>query len=488
VSPAGAPPAPTAPPAPSAPMDRAAPAEPAHPARLAALAEGLAADGVYDPDPDGERHFRIGAACYPLSAAELRFFEDLGPALLAFYQAVNGLYRRSARGTAPAFAARWLDQGKPDDVLRLARMGRFKQALPRVLRPDVFPTAGGFVLTELDSVPGGIGLTDALNARYAALGQNVVGGADGMAAGMEAALRAEAPGDDPTVAVVVSDESAAYRPEMRHLALRLKARGLSTHLLEPDGVGYDEAGLWLTAHGERCRIDVLYRFFELFDLPNVPKSEPILYAARKGQVALTPPPKPQLEEKLALALFHHPALAAWWKAELAPEHLALLGRAIPPTWVLDPAPVPAHAVIPGLTREGAPVQSWEALKALGQKARTFVVKPSGFSELAWGGRGVVIGHDMAEADWAAAVDRALAAFPRLPHVLQPFEKAEAREAAYLGTDGIARMHARPRLCPYYFVTADGGVRLGGVLATLCPKDKKRIHGMRDAVIVPCSGP
>jgi hypothetical protein len=27
-----------------------------------------------------------------------------------------------------------------------------------------------------------------------------------------------------------------------------------------------------------------------------------------------------------------------------------------------------------------------------------------------------------------------------------------------------------------------------VLATLCPKDKKRIHGMRDAVIVPCSGP
>jgi hypothetical protein len=457
------------------------------PAALAALAEGLAADGVYDPDPDGERHFRIGAAPYPLTAGELRFFEALGDHLLAFYRAVNGLHRRSGRGTAPGFAARWLDQGKPDDVLRLGRMGRFKQALPRVLRPDVFPTGDGFAITELDSVPGGMGLTDALNARYAALGHRVVGGADGMAAGMEAALRSESPTDDPTVAVVVSEESAAYRPEMRHLALRLKARGLDTHLLEPGEVGYDEGGLSLTAHGERVRIDALYRFFELFDLPNIPKVEPILYAAKKGQVALTPPPKAQLEEKLALALLHHPALAPFWRAELGAEGLALLSRAIPPTWVLDPAPVPAHAVIPGLELDGAPVQSWEALKTLGQKTRRFVIKPSGFSELAWGGRGVVIGHDLAESDWAAAVQAALDGFETLPHVLQPFEKAEAREAAYLGDNGIARMHARPRLCPYYFVT-EAGARLGGVLATLCPKDKKRIHGMRDAVIVPCSAP
>jgi len=474
VSPAGAPPAP-------------APCDPEALAGLAALAGGLAADGVYDPDPGGERHFRIGAAPYPLSADELRFFEDLGPALLAFYRALNGLHRRSGRGTAPAFAARWLDQGKPDDVLRLARMGRFKQALPRVLRPDVFPTADGFAITELDSVPGGIGLTDALNARYAALGHRVVGGADGMAAGMEAALRAEAPGPGPTVAVVVSDESAAYRPEMRHLALRLKARGLSCHVLEPGEVGYDEAGLSFTAHGERCRIDVLYRFFELFDLPNIPKAEPILYAAKKAQVALTPPPKPQLEEKSALALLHHPALAAFWRAELGSDHLALLTRAVPPTWVLDPAPVPPHAVIPGLVLDGAPAQGWDALKTLGQKGRAFVIKPSGFSELAWGGRGVVIGHDLAEADWAAAVDAALAAFPRLPHVLQPFRKARAREAAFFEDGRTARMAARPRLCPYYFVTGDG-VRLGGVLATLCPKDKKRIHGMRDAVIVPCGAP
>lgn len=51
------------------------------------------------------------------------------------------------------------------------------------------------------------------------------------------------------------------------------------------------------------------------------------------------------------------------------------------------------------------------------------------------------------------------------------------------------MKGRVRLCPYYFVHGDGdGARtqLGGVLATICPADKKIIHGMRDAILAPCS--
>ena len=46
------------------------------------------------------------------------------------------------------------------------------------------------------------------------------------------------------------------------------------------------------------------------------------------------------------------------------------------------------------------------------------------------------------------------------------------------------MQARVRLCPYYFVI-DDRAELGGVLATACPKDKKIIHGMVDAVMSPC---
>jgi hypothetical protein len=51
---------------------------------------------------------------------------------------------------------------------------------------------------------------------------------------------------------------------------------------------------------------------------------------------------------------------------------------------------------------------------------------------------------------------------------------------------IERMEGRVRLCPYYFVSAkDDSVSLGGVLATICPADKKILHGMRDAILVPC---
>jgi hypothetical protein len=46
------------------------------------------------------------------------------------------------------------------------------------------------------------------------------------------------------------------------------------------------------------------------------------------------------------------------------------------------------------------------------------------------------------------------------------------------------MNGRVRLCPYYFVAGDDA-RLGGVLATICPQDKKIIHGMADAIMAPC---
>ena len=43
-----------------------------------------------------------------------------------------------------------------------------------------------------------------------------------------------------------------------------------------------------------------------------------------------------------------------------------------------------------------------------------------------------------------------------------------------------------RLCPYYFVDSKAHrAQLHGVLATLCPADKKIIHGMKDAALLPC---
>ena len=53
---------------------------------------------------------------------------------------------------------------------------------------------------------------------------------------------------------------------------------------------------------------------------------------------------------------------------------------------------------------------------------------------------------------------------------------------------VVPMKGRLRLCPYYFVSGEGDAarpQLGGVLATINPADKKIIHGMSEAILVPC---
>jgi hypothetical protein len=86
--------------------------------------------------------------------------------LLQFYRAVNLLYRKSAEGKQPEWVARWLDLGKPRELIELQRSAAFKNEIPRVIRPDILLTETGFSITELDSVPGGIGLTAWLNKTY----------------------------------------------------------------------------------------------------------------------------------------------------------------------------------------------------------------------------------------------------------------------------------------------------------------------------------
>jgi hypothetical protein len=120
-----------------------------------------------------------------------------------------------------------------------------------------------------------------------------------------------------------------------------------------------------------------------------------------------------------------------------------------------------------------------------------ILKISGYSELAWGARSVALGSDLSLADWSAAVDRALRDADHAPWVLQRYHKPRTVDASYVDFDAcrVRTMPARVRLCPYYFVTGDGATaraRLGGVLATLCPADKKIIHGMKDAILAPCS--
>src|SRR6266446_8301758 len=135
--------------------------------------------------------WRISPEAFPISKELIAKLEALGPQLLAFYRACNVMYRHSVDGKLPRWIAEYLDAGKPKELVEFSRLGRFKGHVPRVMRPDVILTNDHFFITELDSVPGGIGLTGWLGKTYAELGDNVVGGATGMMEGFSAALQVE---------------------------------------------------------------------------------------------------------------------------------------------------------------------------------------------------------------------------------------------------------------------------------------------------------
>src|ERR1041385_443899 len=103
--------------------------------------------------------WRIAPEAFPVSAELVGNLETLGAQLLAFYRACNTLYRHSLHGKQPKWVADYLDTGKPQRLLEFSRSERIKSHVPRVIRPDVILNDEHFFITELDSVPGGIGLT-----------------------------------------------------------------------------------------------------------------------------------------------------------------------------------------------------------------------------------------------------------------------------------------------------------------------------------------
>lgn len=416
------------------------------------------------------QEWRISPEPFALGSDLAREIESLGRVLLQFYRAVNLLYRKSAEGKMPEWVAGWLDLGKPADLIARQRSPAFKNDVPRVIRPDLLITEHGLSVTELDSVPGGIGLTAWLNRTYSEVGsQNpepgVLGGSDGMLRGFESIF-----GDAKQVHIIVSEEAATYRPEMEWVTSQLGSR-------------FTVRDSRFSDFGDG---DAVYRFFELFDLANVPDAKTIFELAAAKKIRLTPPPKPVFEEKMLFALLWNRNLHHFWRQELGESFLKRLQRLVPYTWVVDPSPLPPQAAIPELN-----LTDWQQLKALSQKERELILKVSGFSAHAWGARGVFLGSDLSHEDWARVVDDAMQYFQESPRVLQRFHKPALVETQWFDFDKneVMPMKGRARLCPYYFVSGEGDAArpaLGGVLATICPADKKIIHGMTDAVLAPCS--
>lgn len=424
----------------------------------ARLREELPEGGLFR----GEVPWLLSPKPFELSKKQVKALKGLGHVLSCFYDSCSKIYNASSKGAEHGWLAPVLDAGKPEWLVEAQRSSAMKREVPSVIRPDLILTEEGWCMTELDSVPGGQGVTAFLSDVYSRAGWPVLGGGDGLPSGFRAAHPDGAH-------IAVSEESADYFDEMAYFASRL-------------GEGYScgrAEGLKAAGDG----FGTIYRFFELFDTGQVPGARELIESAVSGATRLSPPPVPHLEEKLWLALFHMPGLQETWAKHLRGAHRDLLKRLIPHSWVLDPQPLPPQASLPWLE-----VNSWDEVAAFSQKERRLVLKISGFNELAWGARGVFIGHDMPSDEWKAAVHRALDGFRSSPWIMQEFHQGMIVEHSYYEreTGFLKNMMGRVRLCPYYYRRADGRVELGGCLATIVPSEKKKIHGMKDGILVPCS--
>ena len=232
--------------------------------------------------------------------------------------------------------------------------------------------------------------------------------------------------------------------------------------------------------------DAVYRFFELFDLANVPNSKQILELAVAKRIRLTPPPKPIFEEKMLFALLWNRNLQGFWRQELGDSFLQRLLKLVPYSWLVDPSPLPPQAAIPQID-----LTDWRQFKPLSHKERELILKVSGFSPHAWGARGVFLGATCPMPTGPRRWTKRSPASAVSPYVLQRYHKPGLVDAQWFDFERseVVAMKGRVRLCPYYFVSGEAEAaraQLGGVLATICPPDKKIIHGMTEAIFAPCS--
>jgi len=442
--------------------------------RLSAIRAAFPKEGLF-----AEKEWLLSPDAFPIDRKSLADLEQLGHRLFVFQRACNQLYQLSVKGKQPEWVARYLDAGKPKELIEFSRRKEIRDDLPRVIRPDLILTEKGYIIAEIDSVPGGIGLTGWLNQTYSSFDNDIIGGANGMLDGFRAVVPNGAD-------IVISQESATYRPEMEWLAARLNQRAVAGS----DGSVSDSSSA-VNAPGYSWRVvpaenyephdgRAVYRFFELFDLPNIPGIGNALRSNAEGRIAITPPIKPYLEEKMWFALFWLQPLREFWRRELGDKYFVKLQEVIPYSWLLDPTPLPQHAVIPRLE-----IHDWREAAKFSQKDRDLLLKVSGFSPLGWGSRGIALGSDLPHVDWEKRIEHALATFESSPTILQQFHKGRLFEHSYWDPDSSERkvMKGRVRLCPYYFVETDR-VKLRGALATIVPADKKFLHGMSEAILVP----
>lgn len=438
------------------------------------------------------KRWKLSPFPWPLTETQLEEVKAIGRACLEFYKVAERLYLASYHGHSLLrnrelflpWVADYYNRGKPERLVQHGLYKGIKGVVPMVIRPDLLLTEEGWALTELDCVPGGVGLTAQLYSVYEKFFP-MAGGSELILNNFYAALKNLTPEvENSLIAIVVHEDSATYWDELEWLANHLQALGKRVVCIQPTDIKINETGVFLKESNQK--VDTIYRFFELFDVLKMPNGEGLLGAIEEGKVKLTPVCKTFQEEKLSFGLFHHYRLKEFWEENLSAQSLTLLRKVMPKTWVLDPTPIPVNGVLWGPLMGGQWLKDWSDLGHLTHEERNFVLKISGFHETAWGARGVTLGEDVSKAEWDVAVKNGLNMWEKNPFILQDYKKPKRlSHFAYSDNGCVEAIEGRLRLSPYYMVVNNEAHYVGS-LSTICPANKKIIHGMTEALLLPCA--
>src|SRR5256712_13241751 len=151
--------------------------------RLAAIRDSFPKEGLF-----AEKDWLLSPDAFPIEQKFLAELEQLGHRLFVFQRACNLLYQLSVKGKQPEWVARYLDAGKPKELIEFSRRKKIRDDLRRLIRPALILTEDGYIVAEIDSVPGGIGLTAWLNQTYSTFDTKIIGGANGMLNGFQSVL------------------------------------------------------------------------------------------------------------------------------------------------------------------------------------------------------------------------------------------------------------------------------------------------------------
>ncbi len=441
-----------------------------------------------------DKTWQYSPSSLALSSEVTDEIKKIGEACFEFLNGINKLYQFSKANKSilrnkdliVPWVADYFDRGKPEKLLRHANLAFLKHTTPSIIRLDLLLTEEGIALTEIEVIPGGIGFTSFLYQIYEKQEGKLIGSSEEMLSGFYETMVSLVPNkENPVVVIGVSQESETYRPEFEWLANELRKSGKEVYCIDPENFFYENSKLKFKFNDRTIDIDVIYRFFELFDLGTIETSSILMEAVEKEEVVISPPLKPIFEEKLCLALFHHYQLQDYWQETLKKENFELLKGVIPLTWIIDGEYFGPNAVLNGPTINSKWLRSWEQLSEATQKNRNYIIKISGFHERAWGARSITLGSDCSQEIWASKIKEALDNDKKHPYIIQEFKKPKSIvHPLYESTGKISSEPLRARLCPYYMKNFSE-IGLKGILATLCPADKKIIHGMSVATFIPC---